>query len=352
MQVNNDILTLLNEKVAQMVRDSQRSIILQPGAIGDCIFTLPLVQFLKDSLQLGGVDILGHTEYIGFLPGRSCVDGIRSIDSADLHRLFVESNTFDLADRDPLINTFDDYTWIVTFLGEPNSNFEQNLIFTANCSHCAEVITLSMKPPKDFHQHLTTFYTQQFINQSDLSLENWDFRPDEIIIKALDSDRDKGRELLEEIDFDFSKKLLVIQPGSGGAHKCWHIENFLAIAREIGAKNIDVIFLLGPAELERFSHNSIKDISNVGRCLTNLSLTEVVGLLSCAEGFIGNDSGITHLAAGLGIKTVAIFGPTSPAVYRPIGPAVTVFEVRNAAFAKKPLVNLQKQLLEVLLPID
>lgn len=348
MQVHNDILTLLSEKVAQMARDSQRSIILQPGAIGDCILTLPLVKFMKDSLQLGGVDILGHTEYIGFLPGRSCVDGIRSIDSADLHRLFVESNSFDLADRDPLINTFDDYTWIVTFLGEPNSDFEQNLIYTANCSHCAEVITLSMKPPKDFRQHLTKFYTQQFVDQSGLSLENWDFRPDEIIIKALDSDRDKGRELLEEIDFDFSKKLVVIQPGSGGLNKCWHIENFLAITREIVSKNIEVIFLLGPAELERFSSNRIKVMNNISKCLTNLSITEIVGLLSCADGFIGNDSGITHLAGGLGIKTIAIFGPTNPAVYKPIGPAITIFAINNANFAQKPSTTIQKQLLEVL----
>jgi heptosyltransferase-3 len=352
MPVNDDILSLLQEKVTQMTRGMQRAVILQPGAIGDCILTLPLAKFLKDSLQLGGVDILGHTEYIGILPGRTCIDGIRSIDSTDLHRLFVEPKAFDLADRDPLINTFEDYIWIVTFLGETNGNFEQNLIFTANCSHSAEVITLSMKPPKGFSQHLTEFYTQQFINQSGLSLDNWTVQSGDTLIRATDADRDRGKELLEEIGFDFSKKLIVIQPGSGGINKCWHLDNFLAVAEKASSEGLEVVFLLGPAERHIFTKTKIKDINSVAKCLTDLSLTEVIGLLSCADGFIGNDSGITHLVAGLGIRTLAVFGPTNPAVYRPIGPAVTVFAGSTANFTKEPSTLLQQELLAALLLPD
>ena len=351
MPVNDDIVSLLRKKVAQAAWEAQRGIILQPGAIGDCVLTLPLAEFMKDSLRLGGVDILGHTEYLGILPGRTCIDVIRSIDLTDLHRLFVEPKAFDLADRDPLINVFADYAWIVTFLGEPNSNFEQNLIFTANCSHSAEVITLSMKPPEDFGQHLTEFYTQQLIDQSGLSLEHGAIQSSDILIKMTEADRNRGRELLEEIDFDprLSRGLVVIQPGSGGLNKCWHLDNFLAVAKEISSKGIEVIFLLGPAELDRFSSDRIKDINSVAICLTDLSLTQVLELLSCADGFVGNDSGITHLAAGLGVRTLAVFGPTNPAVYRPVGPDVTVFFNSTATFAEKPSVTLQKELLAALL---
>ncbi|MHC4557550.1 MAG: hypothetical protein ACYS80_09635, partial [Planctomycetota bacterium] len=130
MQTHDNILDMLREKGAEAARKMQRGLILQPGAIGDCILTLPLAAFMKDALQLGGIDILGHTEYVGILPGRTCIDGIRSIDSMDLHRLFAKTKAFELKDRDPLINAFADYAWIATFLGEPNSNFEQNLIFT------------------------------------------------------------------------------------------------------------------------------------------------------------------------------------------------------------------------------
>jgi len=349
MQANNNILELLREKGAEAARGASRAVILQPGAIGDCVLTLPLAEFMKASLGLGGVDILGHTEYISILPGRTCVDGIRSIDSIDLHRLFAETKTFDLADGDPLINVFADYTWIVTFLGEPNSNFEQNLIFTANCSHSAEVMTLSIKPSKTFGAHLTDFYIQQFVAQSGLPLKAHQIRPSSCLIKAIEADVNRGKELLKETGVDFSKKLVVIQPGSGGLHKCWHLDNFLAVAKELSSKSIEVIFLLGPAELDRFSDTIIKNISSTARCLTNLSLTQVLELLSCADAFLGNDSGITHLAAGLGVETIAVFGPTNPTVYRPTGKAVTVFASNAASFAEKPSASLQQQLLEALM---
>jgi len=349
MQTPDNILDLLREKGVEAAWKAQRGVILQPGAIGDSILTLPLAAFMKDVLGLGGVDILGHSEYVGILPGRTCIDGISSIDSIDLHRLFVDTKAFDLKDRDPLINTFSGYAWIVTFLGELGSNFEQNLIFAAHCSHSAEVITLSLNPPKDFSGHLTDFYIQHFISQSGLSLQPRQARPGDCLIKATEVDIARGKELLKETGLEPGKRLVVIQPGSGGPSKCWHLDNFLAVAKELGSEGIDVIFLLGPAELDRFSDATIKNISSVARYLSDLSLAQVLGLLSCADVFVGNDSGITHLAAALGVRTLAVFGPTNPAVYKPTGPAVTVFVKNTAAFAKKPSVSLQRELLDVLM---
>jgi hypothetical protein len=345
MQESDNILKLLREKGAEAARRALRGVILQPGAIGDCILTLPLVEFMKDCVGLGGVDILGHTEYIGILPGRTCVDGVRSIDSVDLHRLFAETNTFDLVDGDTLINVFGDYAWIVTFLGEPDSNFEQNLIFTVNCSHSAEVITLSMKPSEKLSAHITDFYIEQLVAQSGLSLEPRPVCKTKSLIKATRADINRGKELLGEVNVDFYERIAVIQPGSGGSHKCCHLDNFLVVAEELVSKDIEVILLLGPAEMEQFSDAAIKKINDVAKCLTDLSLTQVLELLSCADAFLGNDSGITHLAATMGIKTVAIFGPTDPVVYGPIGPAVTVITSSDADFAKKPSAKLQQEIL-------
>lgn len=347
-QGKDDILSLLREKGAQAARQAQRGVIVQPGAIGDCILTLPLAGFMKDCLGLGAVDILGHTEYTGILPGRSCVDGIRSIDSLGLHRLFVETRSFDLADGDPLINAFADYAWIATFLGEPNSSFEQNLIFTAHCSHSAEVITLSPKAPKKFCEHITDYYSRQLIDQSGVVLQPQPTGAEQCLIRATEADIKAGKELLKETGLDPDEKIVVIQPGSGGAKKCWHIDNFLSVAKQLVSQNIQVVFLLGPAELDRFTDATIKSIKKVAKCLTDLSLTQVLGLLSCADGFIGNDSGITHLAAALGVKTLVVFGPTNPAVYKPIGPAVKVFRDRSTHFVRKPSPGLQQELLEVL----
>lgn len=348
MQKDDNILELLGERTAQTARENHRAVILQPGAIGDCILTLPLAEFMKESLGLGGIDIVGHSEYIGFFPGRTCVDRIVSIDSMDLHHLFTETKTFDLPAGDSLINAFTDYTWIVTFLGEPNSDFEQNLIFTANCSHSAEVITLSMKPDTKFSSHLTQLYIKQFIEQSGMRLRSRRTQTGNRLIQANKTDIDRGRELLNEVGVDSHKKLVVIQPGSGGNHKCWHIDNFLAVAGQLVSAGAEVIFLLGPAEMDRFNDNTVKKISSVAKHLSGLPLSDVLGILSCSDGFIGNDSGITHIAAGLGIRTIAVFGPTNPVVYKPIGPAVKVFSGGGDTFTKSTSPALQQKVLDAL----
>jgi len=345
MQTEGDILALLEAKGAQVAKETQRAVILQPGALGDCILTLPLVKIMKEGLNLGGVDIIGHTEYIGAFPGRSCVDGVRSIDSTDLHRMFVEPAKFDLADWDPLINTFAVYSWIVTFLGEPGSDFEQNLIFTANCSHSAEIITLSMKPSEGGKVHVAESYIQQFAGQSGLSPEQAKVAMDKVLIRITEADRDTGVELLDQAEIDLSKKLVVIHPGSGGARKCWHLENFVSVAQGLRTQGFEVLFLLGPAEIERLRPAEEARLYGAARCIGHLSLAQVVGLLSCADAFLGNDSGVSHLAAAIGLRTYVMFGPTDPALYRPIGPAVTLFQDVTETFAERPSLDLQKQVL-------
>jgi heptosyltransferase-3 len=346
MQADDDILSLLEARGAQLAKETHRAIILQPGALGDCLLTLPLVKLMKEALDLGGVDLVGHAEYIGILPERTCVDSIRSIDTAELHRLFTAPAGFDLADQDPLIHMFADYSWIVSFLGEPGSDFEQNLIFTANCSHSAEVITLPLKPPAGGQEHIAAFYMKQFVHQSGLSADQAKIREKEILIRVGEADRDRGMEVLEQAGVDLSRRLVVIHPGSGGQKKCWHLDNFLSVAKELCHRDVEVLFVLGPAEMERFRPSEKVQIHAAAKCVAHLALSQVVGLLSCADAFLGNDSGVTHLAAGMGVRTVALFGPTDPFVYRPLGRAVTVLRDPAGDFAQKPRPSLQRTVLE------
>jgi len=328
------------------VQPAQRCLILQPGSIGDCILTLPLAKFLKDSLALDEISIVGHSEYLGIFPGRTCISKIMSMESACLHRLFTNKDTFRLDDKDPLIKFFEKYQWIITFLGEPNSNFEQNLIFTVFSSHSAEIITIELKPHGTFQAHLSDFYVQQLVSQSLLIPENSQIRLSDNLINVAQTDIAEGKKLLKDLNIDPSRKPVVIHPGSGSLHKCWHIDNFLAIGEKLVSKKIEVVFLLGPAEMERFGDLVIKNIRKTAKSLTNLSLTDVLRLLSCAEVFIGNDSGITHLSAAMGIKTIAVFGPTNPVIYRPLGPNVTVLKSDSADFSQKPFPRLQRQILK------
>lgn len=135
MSAKNDILSLLRKQEALASTAARKAIIIQPGAIGDCILTLPLAQYMKKNLKLGSIVFLSHLDYAGIFAGRTCVDGVKSIESARLHRLFVDKKEFDLDETDPLLTTFAPYSWILTFMGEPDSDFEQNLIYTAHCTH-------------------------------------------------------------------------------------------------------------------------------------------------------------------------------------------------------------------------
>lgn len=349
MPAESNILDLLVAEGIKAELNTKRALIIQPGAIGDCILTLPLVSYMKKSLKLGSVDLLGHTEYIGFFPGRTCVDGISSIDLIDLYRLFADSREFTLADRDPLIKTFSEYSWIVSFLGEPDSNFEKNLIFTTNCSQTSEVITLSSQPSYESEEHISDFFIRQFSNQISASFQSHSDLNQVCLIKATKTDNTKGKDLLWEFGLEPQKKLVVIQPGSGASNKNWNIDNYLSIANELRLNNIQAVFLLGPAELERFSNETIQNMTNITKCLADLPLTEVLKVLTCTDVFIGNDSGMTHLAASMGINTLVIFGPTNPKHYKPIGPKVRVFSERDEHFAKKPSMKLRSDLIKILL---
>jgi ADP-heptose:LPS heptosyltransferase len=351
MNAKNNIVEQIRARIAKMAQESPRGVILQPGGIGDCILTLPLAEYMKEAVCKGGVDIIGHTEYIGILPGRSCVDAVRSMDSMELHRLFEKKEEFELAEPDEsgLIMSFADYTWIVTFLGGADSDFEQNLIFTANCSHSAEVMVLEMKPKEGGSKHISDFYREQFITQSGVSGEERRESGIKPLIKATQADRNSGREILDEAGVSQTDRPVIIHPGSGGAHKCWNIDNFLAIAKMLTSKGAEAVFVLGPAEEERFDDLTRAKIRVVAKVLANLSLREVVSVMSCARGYLGNDSGITHLAAALGLPTAAIFGPTEPAVYGPLGPAVTILRSKDADFTTAVSEELQEKAVAALM---
>src|ERR1700722_3107973 len=82
------------------------------------------------------------------------------------------------------------------------------------------------------------------------------------------------------------------------------------------ANRASVAVILGPAEA------SIEPIFREAgvTVLKNLDLPTVAAIARIAKAFVGNDSGVSHLAAAVGASGVVIFGPTDPARWRPLGP--------------------------------
>ena len=106
---------------------------------------------------------------------------------------------------------------------------------------------------------------------------------------------------------------VAVHPGSGSARKNWPLERFIETARVLSADRLWLLSL-GPAEADARADGAI-----VARDLPPRLLGAV---LAQAGLYVGNDSGVSHLAAAWGAPTVALFGPTDPAVWTPRGPRV------------------------------
>ncbi|MBN1796216.1 MAG: glycosyltransferase family 9 protein [Sedimentisphaerales bacterium] len=339
---------MLEKNSSEALKRARRCLILQPGAIGDCLLTLPLAHFIKRNLKVGAVDLIARGEYAGFLPGRSCIDSIRTIDSVNMHKLFLACDSFEVEQNDELIDLFAGFCYVVSFMGKADSDFERNLIFTVNCSNSSEVILLEQIPSIFENEHISAGHIKNFILQSGLktTADNCSFEGQ--LINVLHSDITAGRDILKSFGIKDKNTLIIMHPGAGNIKKCWNLSNYICLAKTLQRQGKQAVFLLGPAELEKFSKARLDSISDTAVTLTQLSLTEVLQVISCADCFIGNDSGITHLAATLGIKTVALFGHTNPKVYRPLGPDVTVIQNENVEFASAPSVEMQQKVLEAL----
>lgn len=101
---------------------------------------------------------------------------------------------------------------------------------------------------------------------------------------------------------------IVIHPFSGSPRKNWPLASFEEVARH---SSLPVEWTAGPDEaLDRATR--FENLLDLARWLAGAAL------------YIGNDSGITHLAAAVGVPVVALFGPTLPEIWAPRGTNVTV----------------------------
>lgn len=104
------------------------------------------------------------------------------------------------------------------------------------------------------------------------------------------------------------RRTVVIQPFSGSARKNWPLDRFQELARRLP---LAAEWIAGPEE-------------NLAGAVRTDDLWELAGFIGSAEAYVGNDSGITHLAAATGVRTVALFGATDPRVWGPRGENVTI----------------------------
>ena len=111
---------------------------------------------------------------------------------------------------------------------------------------------------------------------------------------------------------------IIIHPGSGGAAKCWPRERFEKLMNALE----NIIPILGEVEAETWPQSDITRWRERYGAQMIHTLDDLHRILATARAYLGNDSGPTHLAAQMGLPTLALFGPTSPRIWGPIGPHV------------------------------
>jgi heptosyltransferase-3 len=119
---------------------------------------------------------------------------------------------------------------------------------------------------------------------------------------------------------------LALHPGSGAPAKTWPTDRFLALAAVLSPGR-PWLLVRGPAE----SAVSAPPGAVVAH---ELPLRVLGAVLARAGLFVGNDSGVSHLAAAAGAPTLSLFGPTTPEVWSPLGPRVVTLRAPGGAMSE------------------
>jgi heptosyltransferase-2 len=178
------------------------------------------------------------------------------------------------------------------------------------------------RPRKKMHQ------VDYYLNLVDVAFDS-PGRPDiapDIAIAATEEELSGARRLLADSGIDATSGFLVVNPGAAfGSAKRWNEERFAAVADRLAGQTSLQVVMIG-SESERPIAERIKLLMDESGVVLNgrTDLETLVGVLAQASLMITNDSGPMHMAAALGVRTVAIFGSTDAEVTSPVGPRTRV----------------------------
>jgi hypothetical protein len=272
-----------------------RSLILFPGALGDFICFLPTLNRVARSST---VDLFARADFADLVSSRV---RLRSVDSFEIRRLFVRGG----ADDERVKNCFASYDSVYSWMGSGVADFTTQLTALTDGRACL----FSFQPPQcALHQ---ADYFLRCIGASTAVIPRVGVRAD-----AIEWAEGWWREQVL-----FNKPVLAVAPGSGAREKNWPVSCFAAVAQWWRQRTGgSVIVVLGPVEEEREGYDLLCRDSLPAR---NLSLARLVAVLSRCNLYLGNDSGITHLAAAVRAPTAALFGPSDVCRWAPRGENVT-----------------------------
>ena len=285
---------------------SQTSVlIIRPGALGDTLMLIPAVKYLRDQVKI----------YIaGTFPAISLLNKFTiknyDMDDSGWHKLFT--NTSDVSIK------FDPFDIIIAFINDMDGLLTNGL---KRWFPDSKIKIFPSLPAENKHIH-TALHIASCISSAGLPINADESVSNTLNFPALSMDKKYNK-----------SGPIVIHPGSGSIKKNMPVffwENISNVVEK------DMVVLLGPAEIERKVNFSA--LKNNIKILKMPELNYLTEILADASLFIGHDSGVTHLAAMLGIPVIALFKASDPVKWRPLGPHVYIIN------ANKELSVIHKEL--------
>lgn len=277
-----------------MPAERPRILVIRGGAIGDFILTLPVLAALRARFPQTRLSVLGYPHIAQLALVGGLADEVRPIEARGL-AAFFNARAEPPAD---LAAFFADCAVILSYLYDPDRIFEENV---RRCTR-ATFIAGPHRPDEARARHATEVFLEPL---SRLAIFDADPVP-RLRLQGPAVGPSPGR------------RLLAAHPGSGSERKNWPEACWIELLERLVTRpGLELLLVGGEAEAER--------LPRLARCwpagrlhlALSLPLAELAGRLAGASAFLGHDSGITHLAAALGLPGVVLWGDTNAAVWAP-----------------------------------
>lgn len=277
-------------------------LVIRGGAIGDFILTLPAIAALRQQFPQAHLEVLGYPHIIQLAQAGGLVDRIQSIEARALAGFFARRGVLaeDLADY------FSEFDIIVSYLYDPDDIFKTNV---GRCSQ-AQFIVGPYRPNEGEKIHATKVYLRP--------LERFAiFDADHLPRLSLNSQPSALNQI-------------ALHPGSGSEKKNWPEAQWAELLQQlVHSTDLNLLLIGGEAEGERLQRLAAALPITRTKVAQSLPLTELARLIQPSAAFIGHDSGISHLAAALGVPGVVLWGNTAEEIWRPPHEKIVVLKNPN-----------------------
>jgi heptosyltransferase III len=282
-------------------------LLLHPGGLGDTILALPAVALLRARFPAARVAIAGNIDHLAAVAD-GYADTVLSISALPLHGLYAGNDLQESEQR--FWKSFDR---IISWTGAGHPRFIANLKRIL-----PDAAVEPWKPEPKETRHVAQIFIDSLGHGITAGMKAFP-----ALIRISPETMEKGEQWLSERGWKYTDSLVALHPGAGSKSKRWPLPRFVQLGRHLSNQAKEKLLIVeGPAE-PGIAEQMAREIGDAWT-IESLPLNVLAAVLVRARLFVGNDSGISHLAAALGIPTVVLFGPTLPQHWAPLGPDVTV----------------------------